>query len=42
MRPRLAVLLAFLVTVPAAGASIFIGTDVVAPRLAVDAKGVPR
>jgi hypothetical protein len=39
MRPRVAVLLAFLVGVPAAGASIFIGSDVAAPRLAVDAKG---
>jgi len=39
MRPRLAVLLVFLVTVPAAGASIFVGSDVAAPRLAVDAKG---
>jgi hypothetical protein len=42
MRPRLAVLLAFLVTVPAAGASIFIGSDVATPRLAVDAKGTAQ
>jgi hypothetical protein len=39
MRPRVAVLLAFLVGVPVAGASIFIGSNVAAPRLAVDAKG---
>jgi hypothetical protein len=42
MRPRLAVLLAFLVTVPAAGASIFIGSDAAAPRIAVDAKGTAQ
>ena len=42
MRPRVAVLLVFLVGVPAAGASIFIGSDVAAPRLAVDAKGTAQ
>jgi hypothetical protein len=37
-----AVLFALVISVPAAGASIFIGNDVAAPRLAVDAKGTAQ
>ena len=42
MRLRAAFLVALVFSVPAAGASIFIGNDVAAPRLAVDAKGTAQ
>jgi hypothetical protein len=42
MRSRAAVLVALLFSVPAAGASIFVGNDIAAPRLAVDAAGTAQ